>query len=327
MHPLDFISDSPNLFILHKESNKTNFGGFIFLLYIITIIGIIIYYCINYSKDNNKFTVQSLMHFNLKTDEEIEARNKDEKFNQNISFLFNLTHNNINLGDKFKILDNNNKSESINRGSDFNSRTNEFDIQIYYECEKENCSDFYENFIEGKDENNKYKLELLYNGFTLEHQNEDQPIQKNAIFIQRYNLQFNKSYLINNIWENIFYSEKFWNGKGINQSCGYIDHFYKYEYDLEQNEKKIFLAQITINNNYLKYIEYKRVKFSKIDLLANLLSLFSNLFLGARIFIKFYSKKFNNYKIIENILAEKLRVNINRIDQIVDGKNLKQKLK
>ena len=62
MHPLDFISDSPNLFILHKESNKTNFGGVLFLLYIITMIIIIIYYFINYSNNNNKFTIQSLYH-------------------------------------------------------------------------------------------------------------------------------------------------------------------------------------------------------------------------------------------------------------------------
>ena len=37
LNPLDIISDSPNLFILQKETNKTNFGGFLFLIYLVLI--------------------------------------------------------------------------------------------------------------------------------------------------------------------------------------------------------------------------------------------------------------------------------------------------
>ena len=37
MHPLDIISGSPNLYIFGKESNKTNFGGVLFLIYLIVI--------------------------------------------------------------------------------------------------------------------------------------------------------------------------------------------------------------------------------------------------------------------------------------------------
>ena len=53
MNPLDFLSDSPNLFILHKETNKTNFGGFLFLIYLVIIIIIFVYYIIDYVKNVN----------------------------------------------------------------------------------------------------------------------------------------------------------------------------------------------------------------------------------------------------------------------------------
>ena len=218
MHPLDFISDSPNLFILDKESNKTNFGGVLFLLYIITMIIIIIYYSINYSNNNNKFTIQSLYHFNPKSDEEIEARNKDERFNQNISFYVNLSFNNEYLDNRFKLINHHEKKE-INRTSQFSIKTNDFDLLLYYQCEEENCTDYYKNF---DNNNNKYQLVLIYDGFNLDHQNEDEPIQRDYTFLERYNLKFNNSTLINNIWENIFYTKKksyFLGEDNYNKSC------------------------------------------------------------------------------------------------------------
>ena len=64
MHPLDFISDSPNLYLFHKKSIKTNFGGFLFLIYLIIIILIIIYYIIDYIK-NDKYIIQSFTNTNI----------------------------------------------------------------------------------------------------------------------------------------------------------------------------------------------------------------------------------------------------------------------
>ena len=303
MHPLDFISDSPNLFILHKESNKTNFGGVLFLLYIITMIIIIIYYFINYSNNNNKFTIQSLYHFNPKSDEELEARDKDERFNQNISFFVNLSFKGEYLDKRFKLY-NVYEEKEINRDSDFSIKTNDFDLWLLYQCEEENCTDYYKKY----DNNSKYQFDLIYDGFNLDHQNENEPIQRNYIFFQTYNFKFNNSNFIDNIWENIFYTEKkayIFGEDNYNKSCGYINNYYKYETPLIKIETHILLAEIKIYNDYLKYIEYKRVKFSKLDLLANILSLLSNIFFGTRILMKFYSKKFNNYKIIENILSKK----------------------
>ena len=81
MHPLDIISSSPNLYILQKNSNKTNFGGFLFLIYLLAILLIFIIYIIDYVQ-NDKYIIQSFEHFNLKTDEEINLRNTDELCNK-----------------------------------------------------------------------------------------------------------------------------------------------------------------------------------------------------------------------------------------------------
>ena len=90
LNPLDIISDSPNLFILQKETNKTNFGGFLFLIYLALIALIIVYYVLDY-KNNDKYIIQSFSHFNFKTKEEREQRNKLELFIPNIKFniIFN----------------------------------------------------------------------------------------------------------------------------------------------------------------------------------------------------------------------------------------------
>ena len=313
MHPLDFISDSPNLFILHKESNKTNFGGVIFLLYIIVMILIVIYYCVNYSKNNNKYTIQSLMHFNFHTEEELKRRNNDDKFNQNISFYLHITFNNTVLDDKFKIY-NITTGQDIDRNKEFYSRTNDFFLMLYYKCEEVNCTDYERKFMNKDYLNERFSIDLIYDGFSLEHQNEDEPIQKDWVFIRNYNLYFNKFTIINNIWENIFYYEKksFIFGEEYNKSCGYIDEYFKYEYNFNTNNSKVYLARIKISNDYLKYIEYKRVKYSLIEVFGNVFSLLSNLLFSIRFAFTFYSKKFNNYKIIENILTVKRKRKFNK---------------
>ena len=65
MHPLDIISQSPNLYLFQKESNKTNFGGFLFLVYLVLIILVLIYYIVDYYR-NPSYSIQSLLILILK---------------------------------------------------------------------------------------------------------------------------------------------------------------------------------------------------------------------------------------------------------------------
>ena len=215
MHPLDIISSSPNLYILQKSSNKTNFGGFLFLIYLLAIILIFIIYIIDYVQ-NDKYIIQSFEHFNLKTDEEINLRNTDELYNPNINFKLDLRaffqDKERYLPKKFKLYDNK-VGQFIERNKHFNKKITEFNIYVLYECDDFTCND-YENFLNFTEEINVtyYYLRFQHDGFYLDHQNKEKPIIKTKdngkVFGTYYKLNKNKTINIVNNWRNIIYTEK-----------------------------------------------------------------------------------------------------------------------
>ena len=69
-----------------------------------------------------------------------------------------------------------------------------------------------------------------------------------------------------------------------------------------KNRYYICFADIRISNDITQYTEYFRKEVSKLDLLANILALMVNSFTVVRFILRFYSKNFNNFKIIENLL-------------------------
>ncbi len=135
MHPLDIISNSPNLYILRKESNKTNFGGFLFLIYLIIIITVFVYYIIDYTK-NDKYIIQSFNHFNIKSNKEEEERNKNDFYNPTINFtldievLFEWKYYSLDyekFGTNLKIYDIRNRT-FLERRSIFSKKINDFKL-------------------------------------------------------------------------------------------------------------------------------------------------------------------------------------------------------
>jgi len=128
-------------------------------------------------------------------------------------------------------------------------------------------------------------------------------------------------------WENIRYKEE-------------ISGFSKLYYDLIGKEIVFHAGQISLNsdsyildNTFLGYeknktskllgevnllnildiiTEYKRKKVSKLDLLANIGALSSTIYgIFIKLFSLIYSKNFDNYKIIDKILSQKLKINYN----------------
>ena len=321
MNSLDMISSFPNLYIFHKKSNKTNFGGFLFLIYLIIVIAIIAYYIIDYTK-NNKYIIQSFTHFNILTEKEIEERNKDVTYNPFINFKFDIHGINEEFNKKIKL---NRIKNNIYVGRNTIFRTqvdyNSTQFVIGYECENLKCLSYNEYTKYIKEGNNSIKFELKYDGFKLDHQNENKPIIKKSIaenytFTQEYKLYYNVTSYIDNYWRNIFYTEKklFWEDD-YNDNCGYIEHyninFYRYGLSIGfiKNDKGEYkwvkpLGILCFHNEHLQYIEYNRKARSLLDLAANILSLMSNIFLAAKMFFAFYSGNFNNYKIIEKLLLK-----------------------
>ena len=55
---LDFLNNSPNFFIFQNKANKTNFGGFLFLIYIIIMILISLAYILDYAF-NEKYEIET----------------------------------------------------------------------------------------------------------------------------------------------------------------------------------------------------------------------------------------------------------------------------
>ena len=81
MNFLDFLNDSPKIFIFQKKANKTNFGGVLFLIYIIIMIFISLMYVLEYIK-NEKYTFEGFTFQNNTvtkyTAEDIKKMDEDD---------------------------------------------------------------------------------------------------------------------------------------------------------------------------------------------------------------------------------------------------------
>ena len=101
MHFLDFLNEPPRLFIFQKIANKTNFGGVLFLLYIITMILISSAYIFDYAI-KEKYTYEVMTSDNLtncknedQENEEMAKLNEDDKLNPLVNFTISLENLNL----------------------------------------------------------------------------------------------------------------------------------------------------------------------------------------------------------------------------------------
>ena len=87
MRKLDLLSTSPQMFILRKKTNKTFFGGILFIIYIIIMIIISIFYILNYAL-NDKYTVRYSLYKDFSGNEEEEYNND---INEDLNPLLNFS--------------------------------------------------------------------------------------------------------------------------------------------------------------------------------------------------------------------------------------------
>ena len=81
MQNFDFLSTSPNIFIFRKETNKTIFGGILFLIYIIIMILISLLYILDYTL-NEKYSIEYSSVYNYtRVDSEIKLMDSDTELN------------------------------------------------------------------------------------------------------------------------------------------------------------------------------------------------------------------------------------------------------
>ena len=327
MHDIDIISKSPNNFIFKKNSNKTTFGGFLTVIYILSVIIILYYYEFKFLSDlNYQITSYVSQKFVLNKDELLKFEESD-KYNPTLQIKFSLYDNKNNpLNDKFILYDWSNE-EIIPRDTIIKRRVSDISISVFYQCPKNDnqCE------IDSEDKEPSYELRFEYRGFYLDLQSEnpldllDENIFHSAVLSFNPDTKIETSYKWTIIRcedeKGLFdFSESNQNKKIRENSNLYIGgKFQKYDtiilskgamYSKIKDKRLVFdfkVKGIKQTNNFI-YEDYKRKKKSTFDYFAYIFSYWLSLYNGLSFFIStLYSQSFDKYKIMENILSNQMK--------------------
>ena len=162
MKKLDFISKAPNFYIFKEGANKTNLGGFLYMVYIIIILLLAIVYFYDYFiNDKYQFNytlVKSSLSESLDKNEEMSSMlNADISYNvwlgkddpnplkpiiNNKNFII-VDINKI----KYSQVIGNDDECVIKQVIDFKYKTNDLELGVLYRCNLDNCTIRYEDKI------------------------------------------------------------------------------------------------------------------------------------------------------------------------------------
>ena len=350
MRALDFVSRSPQLSIFKEGANKTKFGGVIFLIYIIILITLAIIYLYDYiARDKYEFNFVIVKKPYNQLDEERQNNYVDPNLNIEIEFSPRLLIDseylrspNFLVVDVKKLEDYVRAKEYIIKPNDeiiikknesSIRKLNDIQLAVLYKCNGNDCSIRKEDKVNGTQ---VYIMNFDYQGFSLQHQNPNKPLIKLEKFRNwRYGFLFSENAtLIYLKWRKIVYEEeKGIFGRAYDKITGKNSTYYGGEFSEvilfpddghmkivpqalnlkdEEGNTFIMLLYLRVNTDNSQYDKYTRKEISIFDVLANIAALASttlNLMTLAYGFL--YSVNYDNYKIVENILSEKMRFNIN----------------
>ena len=336
MHKFDFLSGAPKTLIFQKDSNKTNMGGILTLIYLILALLIIITYIYEFFT-SNKYTITYTYDYQTHEEEEfIKKRYYNESLNPKLNFSFKILNNNnkeINASNFGLIYLNNfeNYSSYYEFNENIQSSIYGFRFFIYYKCQ---------NVIEGnciirpedKLKDNMYYLIVNYSGFKLNHQNEESPITREYT-TNKYIFSIKEKLSIYYLrWKTIIYSEEksftgIFGKKNDAKFGGEFldpiivtsdeDDIYAVGEYKKRGKKILSYIFINFNENQNYYDRYSRKGKNIFDSIASICSLCATIYdIFIFIFCGFYSNNFDNYKIIEKILLKAK----NKKDNIIEYK-------
>lgn len=214
---------------------------------------------------------------------------------------------------------------------------------VFYRCKGSDCT------IEDKDKIkvDSYRLTLGYRGFSLDHQNPDKPIElipkgyhyeRNIEFLANTNIVFLNWHMIEyqeqkgvfgKLYDNIMGKNSTYYGLEIDSHLTYTDDGHMRDFPTNgfriKDEKGNHFIILLYLEHYLlnDVIKYSRKAKSFLDVLTNICALGStvlNLISLGYAFL--YSKSYDNYKIIENILTKNMRIKINNNNNIKENANV-----
>ena len=151
LNRFDFLSNSPKNFIFRNTSNKTNIGGFLFLLYIF-IVALITAFYICYYITNEDYLVEYTYNVEILEDDEEKFKLKDERYNPyfNFEFIFSIWYEDEqisivnlppNLQNYFKII-NTTTNQTIPLNTTIKRKVSDINIVILVEKRIKKIKDF-----------------------------------------------------------------------------------------------------------------------------------------------------------------------------------------
>ena len=100
LNRLDFLSNAPKNFIFLNTSNKTNFGGVLFLLYIFIVILITLFY-LTYFFTEEDYSVEYTYNQEILNNDEKELKLNDSKYNPYFDYSFKFYYEEGNVKYRF----------------------------------------------------------------------------------------------------------------------------------------------------------------------------------------------------------------------------------
>ena len=328
MECIDFLSQPPNLFIFQKKTNKSKCGGILFLIYFIIALLISLVYILDYAF-NEKYIYEAFTFFNqTNVLGERQKMIEDEKLNPYLNITAAFNHDNFAIFDYRK--PSNPEHIEVNKTFisgkyiySFRKRLEDIKIRIVYLCGEDiNCDSF-------KDKKNIGTIQITYPEHRINH-TDTPPVYENTFTKHGISmLQSGDKILFSNFeieWENIKYKDQksLYNsltGKKYEYIFGHVknEKITSKEYEINDPFNNPYirgfgyalnLYEVRLFNEHKTYIYYKRKIISFFSVLADIFALISGIFSIFSAFNSFYSKNFDSYKIIENILKHPKLENI-----------------
>ena len=316
MNTLDFLAQSPNVFIYKQESNKTNFGGILFLIFIIIMIFISVVYTIKYI-NNDKYDIQYIPVYK---DRENLEQYSAELYNPNMELTVKLSGVIEELSTRYLIHDINKGILISGNYSDgeivykVNRNVNFFTFDIVFICQDDSCSDEISLNYAG------YTYSLITNKFEI-HNQDTIPIQlTNEERILEYVPEIFTPSTYSFEWNPIIYRESLGGFSNLFNS-NFKDTYSNGEFELYKENEIISEIGSLDADTIIKYIicidnaatgkisEFKRTKRDFMDVIANICSLFITLHSLFTVLLVYYTKRFNNYQILQRIINLKNIIN------------------
>ena len=336
MKYIDIISQSPKNFIFQKESNKTNFGGIFSLIYFILILVIFLIYATIFLLNETYEITSFISQGRGLDDDELKKIAQSEKYNPTLKIKFSLvSYQGIEkeLSERFILYDLKQKKQ-VKRDEIMERRISEISFAVLYQC-KNNETDCE---VEEEDYKSYYQLIFWHNGFAIRPQEEIPIFKKDTFNADAIAFNPDIQFYLFYQWDIIRYEDSkgllqlfdiFKEKEGYNTKendiyiGGKLKKHYSFlisqdSYSVDRHYRLLFRFNVLgpHNSNTFLYEDFKRKKKSFLDSIANIFSLWMSLYNGISfIFEMVYSKNFDKYKIIENIISKGNKHLINNLNE------------